>query len=462
MSIAATPEVTQRDIAARLERLPMSRWQVSIRLIIGIVTFFEAFDQLLIAYTLPVIGREWHMTATSSTATLTIGSIGMLIGALASGWAADRIGRVKVITLCVAVTALCSLAMVLCTSLLPFLILRFVQGLAIGGEVPTAAAYIAEISRARRRGRFVLMYEIVFPAGLAVGALVAAWVIPHWGWRPLYALAAVPGLAAVLLQLRIPESPRWLAAHGHTEKAERAMALIERRVEESIGRPLPAPAASTALPAAEAVPAKRSSLRDLFAGRYRRRTQVVWTIWFVGYLANYGITSWLPTLYKGSFHLSIGQALWYSTATSVAGLAGCLIAALVVDKLGRRFVLVGGLGGTTAMLVVLGLLGAGTPLQLLVWSSLAAMFNFAVNVSLYLYTPELYPTRSRALGVSLGGVMNRLGLILGPILVGALYAGGTGLGSVFLVLGGICFAGALVGGFFAEETKGRTLEEVSP
>ncbi|MER6876813.1 MFS transporter, partial [Amycolatopsis sp. NPDC000673] len=250
MSIAATPEVTQRDIAARLERLPMSRWQVSIRLIIGIVTFFEAFDQLLIAYTLPVIGREWHMTTASSTATLTIGSIGMLLGALASGWAADRIGRVKVITLCVAVTALCSLAMTLCTALLPFLILRFVQGLAIGGEVPTAAAYIAEISRARRRGRFVLMYEIVFPAGLAVGALVAAWVIPHWGWRPLFALAAVPGLAAVLLQLRIPESPRWLAAHGHTEKAEQTMALIERRVEESLGRPLPPPAEAAAAPAA--------------------------------------------------------------------------------------------------------------------------------------------------------------------------------------------------------------------
>ncbi|WP_020658248.1 MFS transporter [Amycolatopsis benzoatilytica] len=462
MSIA-TPEVLQRDIAARLERLPMSRWQISIRLIIGIVTFFEAFDQLLIAYTLPVISREWHMTPADATATLTIGSIGMLLGALASGWAADRIGRVKVITLCVALTALCSLSMTLCTALLPFLILRFVQGLAIGGEVPTAAAYIAEISRARRRGRFVLMYEIVFPAGLAVGALVAAWVIPHWGWRPLYLLAAVPGLAAVLLQMRIPESPRWLASHGHLDKAERSMALIERRVEESVGHPLPAPALSeSASAAAVATPAKRSSVRDLFAGRYRRRTLVVWAIWFVGYLANYGITSWLPTLYKGSFHLSIGKALWYSTATSVAGLVGCLIAALVVDKLGRRFVLAGGLGGTTAMLVVLGALGAGTPMQLLVWSSLAAMFNFAVNVCLYLYTPELYPTRSRALGVSLGGVLNRLGLILGPILVGALYAGGSGLGSVFLVLGGICLVGALVAGLFAEETKGRTLEEVSP
>ncbi|NIH83705.1 MFS transporter [Amycolatopsis granulosa] len=459
MSTAATPGTAQRDIAARLERLPMSRWQIGVRLIVGIVTFFEAFDQLLIAYTLPVISREWHMSTSAGTATLTIGSVGMLIGAFASGWVADRVGRVRVISVCVALTALCSLGMALCTSLLPFLVLRFVQGLAIGGEVPTAAAYISEISRAGRRGRFVLLYEVVFPAGLTVGALVAAWVIPHWGWPTLYVCAAVPGLVAVVLQRRVPESPRWLAARGRHEQALATMADIERRVSAVTGEPLPAPA-----PAATAVaePVRRGGLRELFTGRYRRRTLVLWTLWFVGYLANYGITSWLPTIYRGVFHVSIGQALWYSTATSAAGLIGCVIAALVVDRLGRRVVLAAGLGGTTAMLVVLGVIGADSPLKLIVLSSLAALFNFAVNISLYLYTPELYPTRSRALGCSMGGVLNRLGLITGPILVGLVYAGGAHLDAVFLLIGALTLVGTVVAAVFAEETSGRALEEVSP
>ncbi|SFN06673.1 MFS transporter, putative metabolite:H+ symporter [Saccharopolyspora antimicrobica] len=174
------------------------------------------------------------------------------------------------------------------------------------------------------------------------------------------------------------------------------------------------------------------------------------------------MTSWLPTLYKTTYQLPIDTALWYSTAASVAGLFGCVIAALTVDLVGRRAVFSVGLGATAVPLLVLAALGATTPVQLVVWSAVAAMFNFAVNVSLYLYTPELYPTRSRALGCSMGGMMNRLGLIVGPVLVGMLYAGGSNLSAVFLAIGGITLLGALVAGLFVEETKGRTLEELSP
>lgn len=461
MSIAARADVAvQHDIAARLERLPMSRWHVTVRLIIGVVTFFEAFDQLLIAYTLPVISDQWNLSGAAATTTLTIGSVGMLLGALVSGRLADRIGRIKVITVCVAVTALASFGMGLCTSLMPFLVLRFIQGLAIGGEVPTAASYISEMSRAKHRGRFVLLYEIVFPAGLVLGSLAAAWIIPHWGWRPLYLLAAIPGIAAVVVQWRIPESPRWLAARGEADKAEAAMTSIENKVQRATGNPLPTPAVADV--AVESAPTGRSSLRDLFTGRYRRRTLVVWTIWFIGYLANYGIIAWLPSLYKDEFRVPIGTALWYSTAASIAGLVGCVIVALTIDRVGRRNVLAIGLGGATVMLFVLGILGTTSAPQLAVLSALAAMFTFGVNISLYLYTPELYPTRSRALGCSMGGVMNRIGLITGPILVGALYAGGTNLSAVFLTIGALTLVGAAVAALFAEETKGRTLEELSP
>lgn len=456
---ASSGPTTQQQIVARLERLPLSRWHVTVRLVIGVVTFFEAFDQLLIAFSMPEISREWGLSAAGVTTTLTVGSIGMLLGALSAGWMADRFGRVRVIAICVAVTALCSLGMTLSTALVPFLILRFVQGLAIGGEVPTAASYISELSRAKGRGRFVLLYELVFPAGLAVGALASAWIIPNLGWRALFLIAAIPGVAAVVVQRSVPESPRWLAERGRTEQALRAVEHIEERVRRSTGKELPVPAPAAAVPVTE----QRTGLfRELFTGRYRRRTLVVWTIWFVGYLSNYGITSWLPTLYKEVYHLPIGTALWFSTSASVTGVIGCLIAALTIDKLGRRIVLGVGLALTTVPLLVLAALGAATAPQLAVFSAIVALFNFAVNISLYLYTPELYPTRSRAFGCSMGGVLNRLGLITGPILVGALYAGGTDLSGVFFTIGGITLIGAAVTLLFAEETKGRTLEELSP
>ena len=434
------------DVPARLERLPASAWHLRVRWLIGAVTFFEGFDQLAIAYTLPSLSAEWGLSTGQQALAITSGSVGMLLGALVSGVLADRIGRVNVVLVALAVTALSCMGLAISPGFVSFVVLRFVQGLGIGGEVPAAATYVGELAQSDRRGRFVLLYELVFPAGLTAVAVVAAWVVPVLGWRWVYGIGVLPALLVGPILRWVPESPRWLAASGRGERAVGVMERIERAVQRSTGRPLPPVVAITRAPSARR--------------RYLRRTVIVGLLWLLSYFANYGIATWLPTIYTSAFGLPVSTALAYSVATSAAGLLGAVAVALLVDRIGRRACLAGGSALAAVTFAALAALGANSALELLALSALGALFVFAVNLGLYLYTPELYPTPMRAAGASLGGAWNRVGVITGPLVVGA-FAASLGLPAAFAVLG-VAMLAAAVTAFLAEETRGRTLEEISP
>ncbi len=454
MTVVSSKPPTVASIAARLERLPTSRWHVKVRTLIGAVTFFEAFDQLLVASAMPLLIKEWGLSTGQVTLAITAGSVGMLLGALVSGWLADRVGRVRMVALGVLLTGLSSLAIAVAPGFLWLVVLRFVQGLGIGGVVPVAATYINEIARSDRRGRFVLIYEMIFPAGLAAATLVAVWVVPNLGWRAMFVIGALPVLIAAVLPKQVPESPRWLLARGRTEEAEQVIARIEAEVERSTGEPLPLPAGG------RAEKSGRGRLRDLFTGRYLRRTAVVSALWFVAYYVNHGISTWLPSLYTKYFGLDLTTALVYTLLSNVTGLIGTLAVALVIDRIGRRPALAAALGGTMLALGALALAGVTSGGQIAIFASCTTFFVYAINAGLYLYSPELYPTRNRAMGAAFGGLWNRLGVILGPITVGAILGAGGSLTVVFAQLAGVAAVGAIIA-LFAVETKGRTLEELN-
>ncbi|MCK2239056.1 MULTISPECIES: MFS transporter [unclassified Crossiella] len=444
-------------IAARIDRLPVSRLTVRARLVIGAVTFFDGFDQLLIAYALPALRSEYHLGAVATTFTITVGSVGMLLGALLTGRLADRFGRVPVVLWCLLLYSLSSLFAALAPGIEWLQAARFLQGIGIGGEVLVAATYISEIIGPRSRGRFVLVYELAFVAGLAAASLVSAWVVPVFGWRVLFAVGALPVLLAIALRT-VPESPRWLAARGRHQEAEAVVDRFEASARRQFG-PLPDPAAAPAPPVSAG---DSASVLDLFRGRYLRRTVVVSVLWFVSFLVNYGLTSWLPTIYTSVFHLDVGTSLTYSMITTVAGFAGSILIAVSVDRVGRRAGLITGLSGGAVVLTAAALVAPATGLGVLLFVSTAAFFVFAVNLALNLYGPELYPTRSRAAGASIGGVFARLGVITGPIITGLAVGTGGGITPVFAVLAVASVLGALTVALYGVETARRPLETLSP
>ncbi len=146
----------------------------------------------------------------------------------------------------------------------------------------------------------------------------------------------------------------------------------------------------------EAQPAKTPAGRCIVP---RQISQAGWTIWFGAYLITYGLTVWLPTIYRTTFDLPLEQALQYVLITQLIGLAGTLTCALTIDHFGRRPWFATAFVGAAAALLALWLLGADSPVRVLALVSTAFFFSSVVSIGAYLYTPELYPTRSRAMGV---------------------------------------------------------------
>ena len=454
MTMATAAAGSVDNVVARIERLPTSWWHVKTRLIVGVATFFDAFDALAIATVLPVLVPMWKIAPPQIGLLISAGFLGQLIGALFFGWIGERFGRMHAMIWSIATFAVMSLVCAFAWDYNSFLIFRVLQGIGLGGEVPVAAVYISELTRAQNRGRFVLLYELVFPIGLVGASLLGLWVVPNFGWQWMFYIGALPALLALVLRLLLPESPRWLAVHGRRAEAEAALSLIERETEESLGRQLPSP---------QPVVATRdqsASWSDLFGPHYLRRTLVVWVIWFSAYFVNYGLSIWLPTIYRTLFKLPLDQSLRYSLITQAVGLLGTLICALTIDYVGRRIWFALAFAGGFASLAVLAGTSSPTAVQVVTYMTFAYFFVSTINIGVYLYTPELYPTRARALGVGTATAWLRFASVIGPMAVGYMLAGG--LQSVFLMFAIVAAIAAIVTALFAVETKGRVLEEVSP
>jgi MFS transporter, putative metabolite:H+ symporter len=456
MSVAASygsEPASPGNIAARIERIPFSVWHVKARVLVGTATFFDAFDALSIAQVLPVLVPLWKLTQPEIGFMISAGYVGQLLGALFFGWMAERYGRIPALVGAIAIFSVMSVACGFAwdyTSLLSF---RTIQGFGLGGEVPIAAVYISEIVKAKGRGRFVLIYENIFAIGVVLAGLVGSIIVPAYGWQALFFLGGLPIIVAIMLSKVVPESPRWLAGKGRFVEAEAAVAKIERATVDA-GLVLP-PVVPTVEP--EVIPA---SWRDIFSGIYLVRTLVVWTIWFGTYLIFYSLLIWLPTIYRTVFHLPLDVSLRYGLIANLCVLAGTIACALIVDVIGRRRLFTFALGGTALCLFALWFLGANDLIEVVALGSATLFFVSASSLALYVYTPEIYPTRCRVVATALSTAWLRAASMVGPLFVG--FTLSYGVSFVCLAFGAVAVVTGIVATLFASESTGKVLEEFSP
>jgi putative MFS transporter len=448
--------IDRYQIAARMERLPLSRWHNKMRLIVGSANFSDAFDALTVAYVLPALIPLWQLRPTEIGALISIGYAGQVIGGLLSGWLADKYGRVPVMVGNIILFSLMSFACILAQNYATLFTLRFVQGIGLGGEVPIANTYVSEFAKSKGRGRFVLMQQLMFPIGLTTVGLVGVFVVPLLGWQWLFVLGGLPVLLALPMIRVLPESPRWLASRGRDEEADRVLTQIEALVSANGAVPLP-PIPTGVPPAVAAV----GRFRDLFAGIYRQRTFSLWVLWFCAYGITYAMTGWMPSIMRTVYHQPVSQANLYGFVLNIVGLCVLLTAVFTIDRIGRKVAFAGGFLLAAIPLLIATFAPSLSALGLAALATLAFGAMGMIPGSLGMYTAENYPNHLRALGNGATSVSQRLSSVISPYLVGMILpaygVGGVyGMFAVFAIVGGITCA------LFSVETAGKTLEELSP
>ncbi len=436
------------DLISRVQRLPIGRFHYSLLVLIGFGWMFDAMDTGLIAFILTKMSADWQMTAAAKGWVVSIGFVGMALGAVCAGALADRIGRKTVFALTLVVysvaTALCAFA----PNLTYLLIFRFIVGFGLGGQLPVAVTLVSEYIPAQVRGRFIVLLESFWGLGWLVAALVSYFVIPKFGWQMAFLIGGLPVLYVFVILKKVPESIPYLINRGRVDEAHRILQKIERQcglepVETIVVKPV--------------AQQHKISFKQLWSGPLARRSLMLWLIWFGIVYSYYGIFTWLPSLLVKQGY-SIVQSFEYVLLMILAQLPGYLVAAWLVEKLGRKATLAGFIGCCAISAYFFG--QADSVNLIMLWGCLLSFFNLGAWGVLYTYTPELYPTNIRAFGSGWASAIGRLGGIVAPLVVTQMMLGKNAFSSVFMMFAMVLIGVALIVIVLGEETKGKTLESI--
>lgn len=442
---------TERGLSrnARLDRLPFNAAHRKLLVASGIGWAFDAMDVGLVSFVVAAIAADPHfnLNATEKSWVLSIGFVGMAIGAALGGCFADRVGRKTVFTATLVIFGLANAGMACSWTLTALLIARFIIGLGLGAELPVASTLVSEFSPTRHRGRMTVLLESFWAVGWIIAAAIGAFVIPNtgdWGWRWALLIGALPLLYAVVTRAHIPESVRFLESKGREDEAEQAV----RYFEQASG------VAPVASPKAEPLPAIRT--RELFGHQYLARTVAIWLTWFFVNFSYYGAFTWMPSLLADQFG-SLTSSFGYTLIISLAQLPGYFLAAWLVEIWGRRRTLSVFLA--VSAVAAFAFSQAGSVAVVIGFGMLLSASNLGAWGVLYAVTPEIYPTRLRGAASGAAAAVGRVAAIIAPLLVPWFLTLSGGNKTVAFVIFAVAFVLGCIAALCLPERKGLDLED---
>jgi putative MFS transporter len=461
---------TAPELAARLDRLPMTRHIWMLVTLISMGGWFELYDLFLTAYVAPGLVRAGYFKPESLGVFNVLGPYGvagvgtfvfalfagLFVGAIFLGHFADRYGRRTVFTFSLIWYSITTAVMAFQSSGFAVDLWRFIAGIGIGIELVTIDTYVSELVPRTHRGRAYAYNQGFQFLIVPIMACIAWLLVPtapfgFEGWRWVVLIGSAGAIFVWFIRLALPESPRWLARHGRIREAERIIAGIETRVAAESGAPLPP------VGAPEPGEAGEGTFAEIWQPPYDKRAIVLSVFNFFQTFGYYGFAAWVPTLLiaKG---ISITASLEYSFIIAIANPVGPLLGTLIADKIERKWqVCLGAIGiGGFGMLFA----SAGDPTLVIVLGVAVTLCNNLMSYSFHSYQSELFPTRIRSRAIGFVYSWSRLSAALSGLAVAFLI----NLGGATAVFEFIAFAMLMVVisiGGFGPRTLGLALERIS-
>src|SRR5437879_2283596 len=454
-----------KAILAQLDDSNLSGFHLKAMLTSGMGFFTDAYDLFIIGVALAILTPLWHLTALQVSLLGSTSLIAAALGAIVFGWLADHLGRKFIYGYELIVLAIGAIASALAPNVIFLLVFRFILGLGIGGDYPVSATLMSEYSNRRDRGKLITMVFSMQGLGLILGPLVAivlllAGINHDITWRIMLALGALPAIGTFYLRRNIAETPRFaLAMQGNLEDATLTVDMVTKKTN---GRSPVAPA-QPARPTAQQP--KRSWLYLLATPRYLRWLIGTAGAWFLLDIAYYGTTISSPLVLKTlNSHANLVTNMFYTLIIFVvAALPGYIVAALTIDRLGRKWIQC---VGFAMMALAYGLIAIAPGLStitlpfLLVYGLSYFFTEFGPNVTTFVYPAEIFPVMVRTTAHGITAALGKVGAFIGAfafpyLLVNFHLQGAMATAAV------VSLAGLVLTVITLPEPNQRSLEEIS-
>jgi putative MFS transporter len=405
--VVAEPSSTLPASLADLDNRPLSPRQRYAAVLVAFGEFIDGYDLIVMGAALILLRPQFHLTPAETGALGASTFLGAMLGLLVFGDMSDRWGRRAIFVANLLFFVVFSILSAFVNSVPQLFIARFLVGVGVGMDIPTSAAYLAEISPRRRRGIIAgSLLNLMWIFGAMLSNLIAlpliVWAGPE-AWRWMFGLAAVPAALVLLARQGLPESPRWLLSHGRPEAAQQALRSFGIEADTAT---------------LSSLSTRVGSYGELFRPPFRPRVLLVALVFFLNCISGPLSTIAAPFVLRTVGALSNETTLLFSTLVWCTSLLGVLLGLVLIDRIGRRRLLYIAVIPEACAALFMAIAGPGHPPLLVIGFFAFSFFSWlGPAVLTWVWSSELFPTRLRGRSQGFCNAACRLAIAINIFLI---------------------------------------------